>query len=107
MTNEEKLAKLREVESLVIQAVRLLDEIKDDTSNDRTPRFRKDAEDCAHIYSTLFRLVEPATHHPEISLEEDTNSDYAPRGAVSCFRLRYEILCGVRKHASGWLYPKT
>lgn len=107
MTNEEKLAKLREVESLVVQATDLMYEIKRSSASSGKDG-RWDAESCADICNSLFRLVEPGvTSHPEYISIEEVNGDHAPRGSISCFRLRYEILCGIRKFAGGWSYPKV
>jgi hypothetical protein len=116
MTNPEILEKVREAERLIIQALRLMHEIRIATATAENKRAiqRRDACDCAELITHLFRLVEPhyteadpTTWVPPIEMVE---SDWCPRGILGNFRLRYEVMCGIRAQSGGvysWLFPKV
>lgn len=115
MTNPEILEKLREAERLVIQALRIMHEVRVATAGATNKRHevRRDADDCSEMITHLFRLVEPhvtegdpAEHPLPIDV---VDSDWCPRGILGVFRMRYEILCGLRRSAgvNSWKFPKV
>lgn len=112
MNNHVVLEKLQRAEALVIEALRLMYEIKEEVEiADNPPHIkRQDRKNCEELCYTLFKLVEPnhLKDGPEtITIELANNTSLAPRGLLGGFRLRYEVLCGVRCWLSGWEYPKV
>lgn len=116
MTNPEILEKLREAERLVIQALRIMHEVRIATAAAANKRHevRRDATDCSELITHLFRLVEPNITEGDPQFNplpiEVMESDWVPRGILGSFRMRYEILCGLRAQASGvfsWKFPKV
>ncbi len=115
MTNQEILAKVREAELLVIRVLRIMHEIRIASASATNRRYevRRDAEDSRELISHLFRLVEPNVTEADPAVnplpDNVVESDWAPRGILGTFRMRYEILCGLRRwegHPS-WKYPKV
>lgn len=113
MTNQEVLEKLREAEQLVIRALRIMHEVRAASvkSENADGIKRKDQTACSSLITHLFRLVEPhVVSGADEDVEIDVESDWAPRGELGGFRLRYEIICGYRQWAgypNPWKYPKV
>ena len=100
MTNQEILEKLLEAERLVIRALRIMHEVRVAVteSSNAPDLIRKDQSAAFSLITHLFRVIEP--HHIEDADKIDIDvakSDWAPRGEWGIFRLRYEVLCGLRR----------
>lgn len=101
LTESEKLLfdawkKLSEAESLIRKTV----VINQDKTN---------ALSCKDICYQLFRQFEPNIYEEKelISYNDLVDYELAPRGELSCLKLKYEIACNKRAHTTGWKYPKV
>lgn len=136
MTDQDILAQIRQAEEHVVKAAEILHKVHLETAK-RTevpsgyplgPNAvkRRDDGDCSSLFRALFQMVEPwvIDKREDLSLEGIKNPSYNgkstddkyPRGELSCFRYRYEILTGYRqavvieKHWDGSLgyhYPRV
>lgn len=116
MKDREILEQLLKAEELVVQAAEIIRKVQVESAkrtvipigypiNHHAVK-RRDEGDCTHLFTKLFQMVEPWV----IDKREDLNlarvrdpsyngmttDDRFPRGELSCFRYRYEILAGVR-----------
>lgn len=111
MTDREILDQLLRAEELVIEAAQIVQNVRVESQkrdNAVHALKRRNNSDCGEIFLALFRLVEPNTiDNPSEITVESVRGDFAPRGSLSSFRLRYEVVCGIRKHAGGnsFRYP--
>jgi hypothetical protein len=136
MTDRDILAQIHQAEEYIVKAAVILHQVHQETdkrteipsdypSNLRQV-IRRDREACTTLFSQLFQMVEPwvldcreelsweGVQHP--SFNGKSVDDRYPRGELSCFRYRYEILAGVRKAVPtgrfwdgtvDWRYPKV
>lgn len=133
MLDQEVLDQLLLAEELIIKAARILRDVQvKSQERDSSPTTfmnahslrRRDYKDAEGISRVLFHLVEP--YHTEdpftLTVEELRDGKYnawAPRGDLSIFRHRYELLTGAREAkfitsdrpypydtAGYWIYPK-
>lgn len=124
--DQEVLDQLLQVEDMIVKAARMMREIQAKIQfQEKLPVRRRDLGDAKNIAEVLFRMVEPYhTEEPEqLTTEELRDGEYnewAPRGDLSVFRHRYELLTGARvgkyiesnrpypyDHSGYWKYPKT
>lgn len=116
MKDREILEQLLKAEELVVQAAEIIRKVQVESAKrtevpagypiNHNAVIRRDDSDCRDIFNRLFPLVEPYVldKREDLNLEAVRNPSYNgksfddvfPRGDLSTFRYRYEILCGVR-----------